>query len=303
MDSLLKERLDKLAATLEKTAPAGTDAVRAANLPSRRAVVITLERLIDILYPCCDSPDATSMPPDETPIDSLSEKLADVTMRLVCQIEAAFSFSDSIASRDSHSKPSTRPSPRERAAIATASLLDALPAIRATLEKDATAAYEGDPAATSTAEVALCYPGFFAITVHRIAHLLYLAGVPIIPRVMSEYAHSKTGIDIHPGASIGSGFFIDHGTGVVIGETTTIGNHVKLYQGVTLGARSFPKNPDGSLVKGLKRHPNVEDDVVIYAGATVLGGETTIGRGSVIGASVWITSSVPPGTKVMSTKS
>jgi serine O-acetyltransferase len=147
-------------------------------------------------------------------------------------------------------------------------------------------------------EIVMSYPGLYAITVHRIAHALYQQGVHLIPRVMSEHAHSKTGIDIHPGATIGPGFFIDHGTGVVIGETCTIGRRVKLYQGVTLGALSFAKDDTGALVKGVKRHPDVQDNVVIYAGATILGGETVIGRDSVIGGNVWLIHSVPPGSKV-----
>ena len=144
----------------------------------------------------------------------------------------------------------------------------------------------------------MSYPGMLAITIHRIAHALYRQKVPLIPRVMSEYAHSRTGIDIHPGATIGPGFFIDHGTGVVIGETCRIGTRVKLYQGVTLGALSFAKEADGSLVKGIKRHPDVEDNVVIYAGATILGGDTVIGHDSEIGGNVWLIHSVPPGSKV-----
>ena len=145
----------------------------------------------------------------------------------------------------------------------------------------------------------MAYPGLYAVTVHRLAHVLYDLKVPILPRIMSEQAHSKTGIDIHPGAEIGERFFIDHGTGVVIGETTVIGRNVKLYQGVTLGALSFDKDPvTGALVKGVKRHPNVEDNVVIYAGATILGGETTIGHDSEIGGSVWLISSVPPNSRV-----
>ena len=145
----------------------------------------------------------------------------------------------------------------------------------------------------------MSYPGLLAVTIHRIAHVLYRLKVPIIPRIMSELAHSKTGIDIHPGATIGERFFIDHGTGVVIGETCVIGRNVKLYQGVTLGAKSFAKDPDtGALVKGIKRHPNVEDNVVIYAGATILGGDTTIGHDSEIGGSVWLISSVPPNSRV-----
>lgn len=175
----------------------------------------------------------------------------------------------------------------------------ALPEVKRLVETDVTAAYEGDPAATSPMEVVMAYPGLYAIAVHRLAHVLYLLKVPIIPRVMSEIAHSKTGIDIHPGATIGERFFIDHGTGVVIGETTVIGRNVKLYQGVTLGALSFDKDPvTGALVKGVKRHPNVEDNVVIYAGATILGGKTTIGHDSEIGGNVWLKDSVPPDSRV-----
>ena len=178
----------------------------------------------------------------------------------------------------------------------------ALPEVKKLVETDVEAAYEGDPAATSRMEVVMSYPGLYAVSVHRFAHVLYKLGVPILPRVMSEIAHSKTGIDIHPGATIGERFFIDHGTGVVIGETTVIGRNVKLYQGVTLGALSFEKDPaTGALVKGVKRHPNVEDNVVIYAGATVLGGSTTIGHDSEIGGSVWLISSVPPNSRVYNT--
>lgn len=173
-----------------------------------------------------------------------------------------------------------------------------LPEVRRLVETDVTAAYEGDPAATSRMEIVMSYPGLYAVTVHRLAHELYRLKVPIIPRVMSELAHSKTGIDIHPGATIGERFFIDHGTGVVIGETCVIGRNVRLYQGVTLGGLSFAKDASGALVKGLKRHPNIEDDVVIYANATILGGETTIGAGSEIGGNVWLHASVPPNSRV-----
>ena len=174
------------------------------------------------------------------------------------------------------------------------SLLAALPEIRRQLGTDLIAAYQGDPAAKSADEVILCYPAFTAISTYRLAHVLYREKVPLIPRVMTEYAHRLTGIDIHPGASIGDYFFIDHGTGVVIGETTTIGEHVKLYQHVTLGAKSFAVEEDGTLVKGIKRHPDIGDNVVIYSGATVLGGNTRIGNGCVIGGSVWLTHSVEP---------
>ncbi|MBQ0032026.1 MAG: serine acetyltransferase, partial [bacterium] len=174
-----------------------------------------------------------------------------------------------------------------------------LPEAKRLVETDVQAAYEGDPAATSPMEVVMAYPGLYAVTIHRLAHELYNLKVPIIPRIMSELAHSKTGIDIHPGATIGERFFIDHGTGVVVGETTVIGKNVKLYQGVTLGAKSFQKDPEtGALVKGIKRHPNVEDNVVIYAGATILGGDTTIGHDSEIGGSVWLIESVPPNSRV-----
>ncbi len=177
--------------------------------------------------------------------------------------------------------------------------LSRLPEIRCLVETDIDAAYEGDPAATSRMEVVMSYPGLYATTVHRLAHELYQLKVPIIPRIMSELAHSKTGIDIHPGATIGERFFIDHGTGVVIGETCVIGRNVKLYQGVTLGALSFDRDPTtGALVKGVKRHPNVEDNVVVYAGATILGGTTVIGHDSEIGGNVWLKDSVPPNSRV-----
>ena len=175
--------------------------------------------------------------------------------------------------------------------------LERLPEIRKILTTDVHAAYQGDPAAKTIDEVVISYPGVLAITVHRIAHQLRQQDIPLLPRMMSEYAHSITGIDIHPGATIGSSFFIDHGTGVVIGETTEIGERVRIYQGVTLGALSLPKEEVEQL-RYAKRHPTIEDDVTIYAGATILGGETLIGAGAVIGGSVWITRSVPPGTKV-----
>ncbi|MBM3242354.1 serine acetyltransferase [Candidatus Poribacteria bacterium] len=173
-------------------------------------------------------------------------------------------------------------------------VLEKLPIIRGALKQDVLAAYNGDPAAKSYAEIILSYPGLRAIAIYRIAHEFYKFNVPLIPRMMTEYAHSETGIDIHPGAQICEGFFIDHGTGVVIGETCRIGNRVKLYQGVTLGAKSFPLDADGNPIKGIKRHPDIEDDVIIYAGATILGGDTVIGKGSVIGGNVWVTESIPP---------
>lgn len=173
----------------------------------------------------------------------------------------------------------------------------ALPAIRRLLDSDVLAAFHGDPAARSVDEVLLCYPGVLAMVHHRLAHQLYRQGLPLLARIVAELAHSSTGIDIHPGASIGAGFFIDHGTGVVIGETTVIGERVRLYQNVTLGAKRFPTDAQGHLEKGQPRHPVVEDDVVIYAGATVLG-RVTLGRGASIGGNVWLTHSVPPGAHI-----
>jgi serine O-acetyltransferase len=185
----------------------------------------------------------------------------------------------------------------QQAAVINRKFAAQLPAIRALLDSDLIAAYEGDPAATSLDEVLVCYPGMTAIIYHRIAHALHVLGSPLVARMIAEISHSTTGIDIHPGATIGASFFIDHGTGVVIGETAVIGRHVRLYQAVTLGAKRFPKDQDGTLVKGNARHPIVEDDVVIYAGATILG-RITIGRGSSIGGNVWLTHSVVPGSVI-----
>lgn len=186
----------------------------------------------------------------------------------------------------------------DEAVSAATELIKALPEIFEYLRTDIVAAYEGDPAAVSTDEVILTYPAFKAICIYRLAHRLYLMHIPVIPRMMTEYAHRITGIDIHPGASIGRYFFIDHGTGVVIGETTTIGDHVKLYQHVTLGAKSFEVGDDGVLVKGIKRHPDIGSRVVIYAGATILGGRTRIGDDCVIGGNVWLTHSLEAGRTV-----
>lgn len=176
-------------------------------------------------------------------------------------------------------------------------MISRLPKVRSVLATDVEAAYNGDPAAKSYAEILLCYPVLKALTSYRLAHELFLMGVPLIPRMMTEMAHSETGIDIHPGATIGSHFTIDHGTGVVIGETCVIGNHVKLYQGVTLGAKSFPLDEQGNPIKGIPRHPIIEDDVIVYANATLLG-RITIGRGATIGANTWILEDMPPEAKV-----
>lgn len=178
----------------------------------------------------------------------------------------------------------------------TTAFVSALVGLRESIAEDVAAAFDGDPAATGYEEIAVAYPAIRALSVHRIAHTLYRHQVPLVPRIMSEYAHDRTGIDIHPGASIGRRFFIDHGTGVVIGETTVIGDNVRVYQGVTLGARSIPQS---AALRGVKRHPTVENDVTIYAGAKILGGGTVIGAGSVVGGNVWLTESVPPGSQVL----
>ena len=198
-----------------------------------------------------------------------------------------------IALRGSSQVPEEEAS--KRAEDITAAFLEKLPEIRAYVEMDLQAAYDGDPAASSKEEVIVAYPGLYAITVNRLAHVLYQLEVPLIPRIMTEYAHSKTGIDIHPGAQIGRWFFIDHGTGIVVGETTVIGDHVKIYQGVTLGALS---TRGGQKLHGRRRHPTIEDNVTIYAGASILGGETIIGHDSVIGSNVFITHPIAPGTRV-----
>jgi serine O-acetyltransferase len=186
---------------------------------------------------------------------------------------------------------------REQAQTKARAFAQSLPGVRRLLDSDVQAAFDGDPAARSVDEVLLCYPGITAMIHHRLAHQLYTLGVPLLARIVAELAHAKTGIDLHPGAQIGAGLFIDHGTGVVIGETAVIGERVRIYQAVTLGARSFPVDEQGHVQKGLARHPIVEDEVVIYAGATILG-RITLGRGSTIGGNVWVTRSVPPGSHV-----
>ena len=215
-----------------------------------------------------------------------TEKTNAVFCMLSEQIERAYSKSEC---------------PPDTAALAY-DILSTVPKIKEALIKDAEAIYEGDPAATSAEEVVLSYPGFLAISVYRIAHEFYKRKIPYISRMITEYAHERTGVDIHAGATIGEYFFIDHGTGIVIGETTTIGDRVKIYQGVTLGAKCFELDEDGNPIKGVKRHPDICDDTVIYANATILGGNTRVGKGSIIGANVWITESVPDGSKVFYTK-
>lgn len=290
MEKWLEQNLGLLTDALSpcKSCPvANTE--RDVNLPGTAAVISVLELLLGVLYPGCHGQAPVA---HDTCHTRLHDALREIALKLCTQTQRAFEYACQRV------KCIDCPDCGEKARGAVTALLGGLPGIRDMLQQDIQAAYEGDPAAMSTMEIVMSYPGLYAITVHRIAHALYAQGVPLIPRVMGEHAHSKTGIDIHPGATIGPGFFIDHGTGVVIGETCNIGKRVKLYQGVTLGALSFDKDESGMLIKGTKRHPDVEDNVVIYAGATILGGKTVIGHDSVIGGNVWLIHSVPPGSIV-----
>ncbi len=256
------------------------------RLPSRKTLIGILDRLSTALFPNrLGTADLT-----DDSVDYFVGHTLDATLRdLLEQVRRELQFSSG--------QTSIRERDRERAIEITQTFATRLPEIRAVLDSDIRAAYEGDPAAGSVDEVLVCYPGVTAIIYHRLAHALHQLGVPLIARIIAEIAHSATGIDIHPGAEIGGHFFIDHGTGVVIGETAIIGQRVRLYQAVTLGAKRFPAHENGALVKGNARHPIVEDEVVIYAGATILG-RVTIGRGSMIGGNVWLTRSVPPGSTI-----
>jgi serine O-acetyltransferase len=258
---------------------------RPPKLPSRKVLVGIADGLRAVLFPNrLGLPDLT----DES-VDYYVGHMLDVTLRdLLVQVRRELRFVSGVDANNPD---------REQAAAIIRAFAGRLPHIRGLLESDIQAAYEGDPAARSIDEVLVCYPGITAITHYRLAHELHCLGAPLIARMISEIAHSATGIEIHPGAKIGGSFFIDHGTGVVIGETAIIGEHVRLYQAVTLGAKRFPVDEHGALVKGNLRHPIVEDDVVIYAGATILG-RITIGRGSTIGGNVWLTRSVPPGSTI-----
>jgi serine O-acetyltransferase len=257
-------------------------------LPSREAIADVLCDLLDILYPGFVRRQNLHIGNVEYHVGDLVDGLHDkLTQQVARALRHEYAGGDG---------------PGDFEGLAQQKVIDflrKLPELRYLLEQDVESAYVGDPAAKSHHEIVFCYPGLEAITVYRLAHELLLLGVPLIPRMMTEHAHSKTGIDIHPGARIGPGFFIDHGTGVVIGETCDIGRNVKLYQGVTLGALSFPRDANGKIIRGMKRHPTLEDEVVVYANATILGGETVVGRQAVIGSNVWLTHSVPPYTVVM----
>lgn len=250
------------------------------NLPSEESVNRLCSDFMRLLFPGFFDQDPLRK--DAVPA-ATAERISDVHRRLVTELEKCLRFSR-------HADPAIA------AGTLAMALLGELPDIRRAVHTDVVAAYEGDPAARSIEEIILSYPCVLVISLQRIAHALYRREVPLLPRMMTEYAHERTGADIHPGAQIGSHFFIDHCTGVVIGETARIGNHVKIYQGVTLGAKSFVTDDQGRPVKGVKRHPQLEDHVVVYPGATILGGDTVIGRNSVVGSNVWLMESMPPNT-------
>lgn len=260
----------------------GNAQLRSRELPSHDALVGIARSLRAVLFPAHFGPSDLT----EEGLEYFVGHTLDATLlALHEQVRRALSYAD-------HKVPR-----KDRATDIVRAFAHRLPHVRALLDSDARAAFEGDPAATSIDEAIFCYPGLAAITLHRLAHELYRLEVPLIPRIVAEIAHADTGVDIHPGAEVGGSFFIDHGTGVVVGETTRIGERVRLYQGVTLGAKSFPLDDDGHPTKGAPRHPIVEDDVVVYAGATVLG-RIRIGAGSTIGGNVWLTRSVPPSSRV-----
>ena len=270
------------------------------ELPSKEILKSILEDLCGILFPMRLGPADLRQ---ETEDYYISYTLDRVLNGLYAQVKLALDYELKTKSRPSsrHSDGHDQVEISQKAEIIVQDFANTLPQIRRLLDADVCAAYEGDPAAHSVDEVLLCYPGILAIIHHRLAHQLY-PHVPLLSRIISELAHSATGIDIHPGASIGSGFFIDHGTGIVIGETCVIGQNVRIYQAVTLGAKRFETDADGTLKNDYQRHPIVEDQVVIYAGATILG-RITIGRGSVIGGNVWLTHSVPAGSQILQSPS
>ncbi|NMA46351.1 MAG: serine acetyltransferase [Lentisphaerae bacterium] len=283
-DDLAQEVVHGLCASYEYAG--GVSYMERCGIPQQEVILRLLQQLLELLFPGYSGRYEFHA---EGQFFTVGEMLNQVQQGLTDQIAKAYAFR---CSKEHCDQPC-----RALAQETVMAFLRKLPAIREVLLTDAQAALDGDPAASTLDEIILAYPGFKCISIHRLAHELYKAKVPLIPRVMSEYAHAVTGIDINPGATIGAHFFIDHGTGVVIGETAIIGEHVKLYQGVTLGALSFPKDACGKLVKGAKRHPNIEDYVTIYAEATILG-DVTIGHHSVIGGNVWLTETIPPYSKV-----
>lgn len=286
---LTDKKIEDLVSTLTRTyeGDTGINFIDVSNLPVRDKIVEILDLLFEVLFPgYTGKRTVTKSNINYIVIDILYHVYTELTE----QIGRSFKYRCRMQKCDTGDC-------RKMAENVTEHLLSQLPKIRELLKGDVAAAFDGDPAAKSYEEIVISYPCIIAITTYRIAHELYLKNVPLIPRIMTECAHAKTGIDIHPGATIGKNFFIDHGTGVVIGETTIIGDNVKIYQGATLGALSFPKDERGRIIKGGKRHPTIEDDVTIYAEATILG-DVTIGKGAVIGGNVWIKESVPAGVTV-----
>jgi serine O-acetyltransferase len=266
--------------------PEEINSLESAALPNKQAVIRAFEHIKPVIYLGFYSTRSLT----QTNLrHTIAEHLYPAYETLVEQIFRVLSYEKAMGRAPAGRGP-------EWAEEVTLRLFHAIPQLRRTLNTDVLAAYDGDPAAKSVEEVVFSYPAIEAITAYRVAHVLYIEQVPMIPRIISEHAHGRTGIDIHPGADIGDRFFIDHGTGVVIGETSTIGRNVKIYQSVTLGALSIPRSPDA--LRSAKRHPTIEDNVTIYSGATILGGETVVGAGSVIGGNVWLVHSVPPGSKV-----
>jgi len=281
LDSLV----DKVSATYEDEQ--GINHIEGFNLPSKEEILRILNQLLEVIFPGFSSKKSYNL---TTVRYNIGELLAEVYSELSDQIERSLRYNCSIKSCESCDV-------EHDAEKVVKGLLNALPEIRESMKLDVHAAFDGDPAALSIDEIVLSYPGIKAITVQRIAHKLYSSNVPLIPRMMTECSHSDTGIDIHPGAQLGKGVFIDHGTGVVVGETAVVGDGVKIYQGVTLGALSFPKDACGMIIKGAKRHPSIGKNVTIYSGATILG-DIFIGDGSIIGGNVWLTESTEPGTKI-----
>ena len=262
------------------------------NLPNRKVIYEALDKLFMILFPGYIKGEIVL----KTNINYfVGDMLNWIYTELKKEIEKSLKYQCQI-------KKCSTCDCGQLAQTSIVNLLESIPKIRETLKTDVLAAFDGDPASASFDEIILSYPCVEAIGTYRLAHELYKSNIPLVPRIMSERAHSKTGIDIHPGAEIGESFFIDHGTGVVIGETSKIGKNVKIYQGVTLGALSFRRDEKGRIIKGGKRHPTIEDDVTIYSGETILGGETVIGKGSVVGGNVWLTTSVPAYTTVCISK-
>lgn len=279
METIIDNAIDSILDSYNKYGAVNYTGV--VNFPNQQNVISVLKDLIYLIYPGYKMPEHIDQ---ETLKFSTGEKVHRIISVLTKEIKNALFY----VLRDENEGRSHCFKLAERTSIA---LIEEIPEIRRKLFQDIDAAYKGDPAAKSNEEIIVSYPGLYAISIYRIANFLCKNGVPVIPRIMSEYAHSRTGIDINPGATIGENFFIDHGTGVVIGESCVIGNNVKIYQGVTLGALSVKKE-----LMNKKRHPTIEDDVTIYANATILGGQTVIGKGSIIGGNTWVTESLAPGT-------